>query len=167
MTTGIGLSISRYENMTATPSEVVADILVATESAYMTASQKRQLPYGKVKKSRTCILVATHISEFLNGLSKGYDAETLDIDFEGIYHLVSIVRAPELTPEPIVGDATWQQFLPERGWLRRFNAGLKREIYPDILIGTPAEVAKIALGVGFSENQALAWNPPKMLETLS
>lgn len=157
---------SRYEELTVAPRELIVDVLGAVHHAYIHVMQSPSgqidnLRYEDVKRSPSCFETSKFITERLNDP----DQERTAITHEGYFpdrgsyltpHRISRVSGPEL-PEDILVDATWQQFLPRRGMGRRIRDTLREPDYPDIFIGTEAEVARIALGVGFSEKQVLAW----------
>lgn len=164
------LDPQRYAVMTAAPLQLVSDILYATHDAYVSAvnspgGKDSEQTYDGVKSSPHCLFVATHISDYLDRLGKDYQTGTQSVYFpdsngKSIFHLVATVEAPELTTDLIVVDAAYQQFLLRRSRSKRFiKDHLKRTEHPELLIGTPTEVAKIALGIGFSKDQAATWNP--------
>ena len=113
-----------------------------------------------LRVSLCCYFVAEEISENLATL--GYETDSLDVYFpvppHEAWHAVSAVRTPEF-PEQIIVDGTWQQFLPRRERQRRFNFLCKTPEYPELLIGTSAEMARVAMRFRFNKNQSLTWTP--------
>jgi hypothetical protein len=162
---GINLDPAKYAEMTVTPPEVIEDIALAAHSAYVTASESiggrgHDLAYEDVKKFGACMLTSDHITRFLGELPKNYEAGFLTVYFPtNSFHVLSTVKAANLPLKGIIVDATWQQFLPRRPRLARIKDGLRDLSYPDVLIGTEAEVAKVALSFGFSKEQAATWGP--------
>jgi|GEM_PF-3198102 len=157
------LDSARYEQLTTLPQEVVEDILLAAHQAYTavvesSGGQARGLRYDDVKSSPSCLTVANHITENLDQGNTGYGATTMGTTFppRGTVHFLSRLAVPDVTPEPIVVDATWQQFLPMRPWRQRLVDGFRGEPLP-VLIGTPRELGGLALRLGFSPEQAAVW----------
>jgi hypothetical protein len=160
-----------YDTITSAPPEVVADILRATHDTYQSAvqtpgAQHRGESYDDIKSSPSCVYVATQISERLNGLHSGYEADTLGVQFQGTAHIISRVKALGVLEMPIIVDATWQQFLPRRNLSlpRKIANKLRGEAHPDVFIGTAKEVGLVALGIGFDEAQAATWADSYLME---
>jgi hypothetical protein len=160
----LDLDPSRYEAMTSTPPELVADILAVAHSAYLSTvtspgAQAANVKYADVKSAPYCLQVSNHITGGLDTLDKGYQTSTAGRYFlpNQIVHFVSEIKTPEME-EPIIADATWQQFFPKRG----FGLRLGEKFWstpPEVLIGTPQEVARVAMHFGFSQEQAQTWTP--------
>lgn len=149
---------------TSTPSELLVDISLATHVAYTAmvdsiGGRARALTYDDIKSSPSCLFVARHITASLADLDKGYETDVQGVYFppKNIFHLVSTVRAPELTSELIIADATWQQFLPRRERGNRFIEAVLGVKHPEVLVGTSNEVTHIARHIGFSAEQAAMW----------
>jgi len=160
----IDLDPTRYEAMTSTPPELVTDILTATHSVYLAAlatpfARANNMKYTDAKRAPHCLQTSEEIATHLNGLSRGYEADISARYFgpKHLMHFVTEISASEID-EPIIADATWQQFLPERGFGIRLGERLWRRP-PEVLIGTPQEVARVAMGYGFSKEQARSWTP--------
>jgi hypothetical protein len=150
---------------TSTPPELLADVSFATHAAYTATAHSiggraRALTYDDVKSSPSCLFVARHITDSLTNLDKGYEADIQGVYFppNNVFHLVSTVRAPALTSELIVADATWQQFLPRRERGNRFIEAVLGVKHPEVLVGTPNEVTQMARHIGFSTEQAAMWD---------
>lgn len=166
----VALAPSDYQNMTTTPPELVADILTGAQLAYDAAvivpgGRAGNLTASQVPRSPSCLFVANRVTDHLNQLGKGYDANVDNAYFpdlnqdddSGIFHLITKIQAPDLTDETIVADATWQQFLKFRSMRYRLRDAVTGKEHLPVFIGTSTEIARVALGVGFSKRQSQTW----------
>ena len=160
----LNLDPMRYEALTTTPPEVVADILQATHVAYEAtvsspAARAKGMKYADAKSAQYCMQTSALIVDQLGGLDKSYQAEVRGcyIMPQGFGHFIAELDLPEVD-ELIVADATWQQFLPHAPFVPNADSAAW-QIRPEVLIGSATEVAQVLTDFGFSEAQANSWSP--------
>lgn len=158
-----GLDIIRYEGLTQVSNEVVEDILSAAHNTYVASledlgAEPTLKNFDILKSEPRCTLIAPIMAGQLNEMDKDYRAKPLDTRFGRMLHCVVGIRIPDM-PELIVADANWQQFLDRREHHPNIEKeALSKDMRPDVLIGTTAEIARVALGFGFTEQQASTWS---------
>ena len=140
--------IEIYTRHTATPVDVITDILSSAEVAYATVAARLGESPSQMPHSNSCLDVVDEMGRhLLDGLKKGYAAKSSYVIFNFLDHLYLSIYPPN-SERRILADPTWQQFLPEEQ---------QTPEKPKVLIGTPEEIGKQLLMYGFTREQIVPW----------
>ncbi len=118
-------------------------VLVAADAAYARAAEEKQQPVEVVHTTQACGTVSRELHDEL---------ETVGIatNYKGVpwlmwalhYHLNTGIS----TPEPVIVDATWQQFLPEPDPAK-----------PSVIVIPESQVAEALTELGIPQDRHYLW----------